>query len=80
MEPQKPRTLWQEIVSGWHWAVFVWKSMGRIGGMIAITKAIGSTLALLAKRTLIQWGVIKGVTASSQVKEEPQTQASSDTP
>ncbi|MFN5856760.1 MAG: hypothetical protein ACK456_12855 [Pseudanabaenaceae cyanobacterium] len=77
MEPQKTRTLWQEIVSGWHWAVFVWKSMGRIGGMIAITKAIGSTLALLARRTLVQWGIIKGTESLSNGDSQSSQQETS---
>ncbi|MEI6429963.1 MAG: hypothetical protein WCO45_16510 [Pseudanabaena sp. ELA607] len=76
METQQRRTLWQEIVSGWHWAVFVWKSMGRIGGMIAITKAIGSTLALLARRTLVQWGILKGSASLSKSDVESPSQES----
>jgi hypothetical protein len=53
---QKP-SLRGEILKGWHWAVFVWGMLRRIGGPVAILRTFWTILSMMAKRTLAQWGI-----------------------
>jgi len=47
-------TLWGEIIKGWHWVVFIWKMMGRFGGIRQLLSSIKKTVIMLVKRLLIQ--------------------------
>jgi hypothetical protein len=48
-----------EIVKGWHWVVFVWGMLKRLGGPMAILRTFWTIISLLVKRTLAQWGLGK---------------------
>ncbi|CAN1211199.1 hypothetical protein TUMEXPCC7403_13440 [Tumidithrix helvetica PCC 7403] len=52
-EPAKI-TLWGEIVKGWQWVVFSWKTLSRLGGFKEIVQALFSALVLLIRRGLSQ--------------------------
>jgi hypothetical protein len=55
---EKP-SLRGEILKGWHWVVFVWGMLKRIGGPLDILRTFWTILSMLAKRTLAQWGIGK---------------------
>lgn len=61
IEPPTPEkiTLWGEILKGWEWVVFGWKTIQRIGSFTEIMRTLFVVISLLVKRTLIQWGIIK---------------------
>ncbi len=46
-----------EILKGWHWVVFVWGMLKRIGGPIDILCTFWTILSMMLKRTLTQWGI-----------------------
>ncbi len=50
----RPR-LWEEIIRGWEWVVFSWKTLGRVGSIKAIVTTLISTFILLIQRTWRQW-------------------------
>jgi len=53
---EKP-SLRGEILKGWHWVVFIWGMLKRIGGPVAILRTFWTILSLMVKRTLTQWGI-----------------------
>jgi hypothetical protein len=55
---EKP-SLRGEILKGWHWVVFVWGMLKRIGGPADIVRTFWTILSMLVKRTLAQWGIGK---------------------
>lgn len=60
-EPPTPEkiTLWGEIIKGWEWVVFGWKTIQRIGSFTQIMRTLFVVISLLINRTLVQWGIIK---------------------
>jgi hypothetical protein len=52
-EPAKI-TLWGEIIKGWQWVVFSWKTLSRLGGFKEIVQALFSAVVLLVRRSLTQ--------------------------
>jgi hypothetical protein len=58
-EKEKKPSLRGEILKGWHWVVFVWGMLKRIGGPTDIVRTFWTILSLLVKRTLAQWGIGK---------------------
>jgi hypothetical protein len=47
-------TLGGEMIKGWQWVVFSWKTLSRLGGFKEIVQAIFSALVLLIRRSLVQ--------------------------
>ncbi len=48
-------TLWGEIIKGWEWVVFGWKTIQRIGSFTEIMRTLFVFSYLLIRRTLVQW-------------------------
>jgi hypothetical protein len=62
MESEQPKapaeiekmTLWGEMIKGWQWVVFSWKTLSRLGGFKEIVQALFSAVVLLIRRSLLQ--------------------------
>lgn len=55
-QPQPSQSsLWEEVLKGWEWVVFSWKTLARVGGPKEILNTLISTLAILWQRTQRQW-------------------------
>jgi hypothetical protein len=49
-----------EAGRGLEWVRYVWRTLGRLGGPLDILLALVTLLRLLTRRTLVQWGLIRG--------------------
>ncbi|AGY58496.1 hypothetical protein GKIL_2250 [Gloeobacter kilaueensis JS1] len=54
--PDEPYSLRREIDRAWAWVVFVWQMLRRLGGPRATLRTLAFIVALLVRRTLVQWG------------------------